>query len=93
VHYIAETVDEFIELLTGASIDEETLVWQEGMTDWEALGQCLEVRKVLGLLSDHSAEAASPDTSPGLGQQKPATLAVETVAVSTLVAGGESFDF
>lgn len=89
VHYIAETVDEFIELLTEASIDEETLVWQEGMADWEALGQCLEVRKVLGLLADHSVEAGSADS----GQQKPTTVAVETVAASTLVAGGESYDF
>jgi hypothetical protein len=37
VHYIAETVDEFIELLTEASVDEQTLVWQEGMEDWEAV--------------------------------------------------------
>ena len=92
VHYIAETVDEFIELLTEASVDEQTLVWQEGMEDWEALGQCREVRKVLGLLSDGSTEGVSGD-SGSLSQQAAAVVASETVAASTVVAGGESYDF
>ena len=85
VHYLAETVDEFIELLTEAAVDEETLVWQEGMAEWEALGECREVRQTLGLLSDHDGEAGGSGDEPA-----PAGAAPVAIAEG---GGGGDYDF
>ena len=84
--------EELRNLAASGTVTTETLVWQEGMEDWEALGQCRKVRKVLGLLSDSSTEAGSGD-SGSMMQQTRAAVASETIAVSTVVAGGENYDF
>ena len=90
VHYLAETVDEFIELLTEAAVDEETLVWQEGMSDWEALGQCREVRQTLGLVSDHEYDEAEAE---GEGEPQPQPQPVVTAGGQEGGGGGGNYDF
>jgi serine/threonine protein kinase len=92
VHYIAETVDEFIELLTEAAVDEETLVWQEGMADWEALGECTSVRQALGLLSD-SAGSGSANSGDLAQQQTQAAPAPATAVAAVTVAGADNYEF
>ena len=85
-------MDEFIELLTEAAVDEETLVWQEGMADWEALGECTSVRQALGLLSD-SAGSGSANSGDLAQQQTQAAPAPATAVAAVTVAGADNYEF